>query len=216
MVGFDMLPATCSWDEEWPERLRRGVSSVLRSCGFSHAQWVEHGFDVHHIVAAGLAGAGPARRVLTRWSVSVHHVVNAAIVPRAFHRGQGLHKREFLELVNQRLAAADVFAEALKVHGSFPAGRLIIQKSIQKMGTELVLRSGDALAIQLQAVMAERLMRSAPAVTGVGKLRPARVGARIGRVSRNRDLAREERADRGDASVPGPRRSSLRLAPACP
>lgn len=207
--------AARSLESEWPERLRRGVSSVLRTCGVPRAQWLAQGFDVHHVVAAGLEGAAPGRKVLARWSVSVHSVVNAAIIPRTFHQGQGLHRQDFLDVVNQRLAAADMFAEALKLHGGFGAGRLIMLQTIQKMGSELVLRSGDASALQLQSALQARLILPAPPGAGARQLRPARAAKASVRGSRERGYASGEGADRDDASALGPRRSGFRLAAAC-
>jgi hypothetical protein len=204
-----------SLESEWPERLRRGVSSMLRSCGVPRSEWAAQGLDVHHVVAAGLDGAAPGRRVLARWSVSVHSVMNAAIIPRSFHQGQGLHRHEFLDVVNQRLAAADMFAEGLKMHGGFGAGRLIILQTIQKMGSELVLRSADASAIRLQSALQERLMRPASPGAGARQLRPAGAAKASGRGGRERGYASGEGADRDDASVLGPRRSGFRLAAAC-
>ena len=203
-------------DNEWPERLRRGVWSVLRRCEISRSEWIERGFDVHHIVAAGLDGAAPGRRLLTRWSVSVHSVLNAAIIPRSFHQGQGLHRQEFLQLINQRIAAADMFAEALAQHGGPGAGRLIMVQTIQKIGSELVLRSGDGVAIRLQSTLHDMLTRPAASGGGGGRLRSDGGAHAAARSVRERGRAPEERADRGDATLPGPRRFSFHFAAACP
>lgn len=204
-----------SLDSEWPERLRRGVSSILRSCGVPRAEWLAQGLDVHHVVAAGLDGAGPGRTVLARWSVSVHSVVNAAIIPRSFHQGQGLHRQEFLDVINRRLGAADIFAQALKAHGGFGAGRLIIVETIQKMGSELVSRSGDTVAMRLQAALQDRLRRSGSPGAGGRTLRTAGLAKPTARRGRERGCASAEGADRDDASVLGPRGSDFRLAAAC-
>ena len=90
-----------------------GVHSALQLCQIDQNQWLARELDVHHIVAAGLEGALPGRRLLARWSISVHSVANAAIIPRSFHQGQGLHRQEFLHTINLRLSSAAMFAEAL-------------------------------------------------------------------------------------------------------
>lgn len=208
-------PPVRSLESEWPERLRRGVSSILRDCGVLRAEWLARGFDVHHVVAAGLDGAGPGRIVLARWSVSVHSVVNAAIIPRSFHQGQGLHRQEFLDVVNRRLGAAEMFAEALKAQAGFGAGRLIIVETIQKMGSELVSRCGDARAVRLQAALQERLRRAASPGAGGRTLRTAGLAKPTARKCRERGYASGQGADRDDASVLGPRGSDFWLAAAC-
>ena len=147
----------CSWGRDGSDRLRRSVKRVLRSAGVSCSEWVEHGFDVHHIVAAALDGAEPGRHVLARWSVDIHNVANAAIIPRCFHRGEGLHRYAFLATVNRRLMAADVFAASLRAQAGPRAGRLIIIKTLQKIGIELVLRSDDVLASAIGAAGAGEL-----------------------------------------------------------
>ena len=205
----------CFLDGALSERLRRNVRSALGHLGVSRSEWVERGFDVHHIVAAALEGAGPSRRLFARWSVSVHSIANAAIIPRSFHQGQRLHRVEFLQIVNQRLAAADVFAEALVQHGGRSAGRLIMIKAVQKIGSELVLRSGDGVAIQLQATLHGMLTR--PAALGGGGERLRSDGVNAGaRAVRERGRGLEERSDRDDATLPGPRRSGFQFASACP
>ena len=198
----------------WPERLRRGVRSVLRANGISQSEWAGYGLDVHHIVAAALDGALPGRRVLSRWSLSVHDLCNAAIVPRTFHRGQGLHRQEFLQIINGRVASADVFAEALMRHGGFEAGRLIMIQTIQKIGDELVLRSGDSVALRLQSALQGLLNGSAAAAGNVTRTRPGRTRV-ASRVVREGSRAAGEGADRADATLLGSRRFGVQFAPAC-
>lgn len=207
--------AAFAWDGEWPERLRRSVRRVLRDYGVSRREWVDRGFDVHHIVAAGLEGAAPGRRVLARWSVSVHNVVNAAIIPRAFHRGEGLHRQAFLDVVNRRVASADMLAEALQVRAGFGSGRLIILQTIQKIGTELVLRSGDPLAIRLQAGLQEQVMQAARGAAEVKELRGPAPPSNGRRSSQERRYASVGGADRDDEALLDPRGPGFRLAPAC-
>ena len=122
MIAQEAGRTGCLVENEWPERLRRGVRSALRLCQVGSSEWIAGGYDVHHVVAAGLSGAEPGRRMLARWSISVHSVVNAAIVPRSFHQGHGLHRQEFLHSVNVRLASGAMFAEAILQHGGFTAG----------------------------------------------------------------------------------------------
>ena len=150
-------------DGEWPERLRRSVRSALQRCQIEPSVWFAHELDVHHIVAAGLAGAAPGRMIMARWSISVHSIANAAIVPRSFHRGKGLHRQEFLHIVNLRLSSAALFAEAIVPHGGFAAGRLIMLKTIQKIGIELATRSEDAAAVRLQDALQGLVARSVSA-----------------------------------------------------
>lgn len=216
MSSRDQSAAAQALESEWPERLCRGVRRVLHDCGLSHSEWVAHGFDVHHIVAAGLDGALPARRVMGRWSISVHSVVNAAIIPRSFHQGQGLHRLEFLQLINQRLSSAEMFAEAVMQHGGFGAGRLMMLQTIQKIGSELVLRSGDGVAIRLQSALHRALTRPAEAGHGRAGLRSEVGGAGTGRHVRERSFASGKGSDRGDAAILGSRRSGFQLASACP
>jgi len=211
---------------EWPERLRRGVRSVLKNCGISHSEWVTRGFDVHHIVAAGLDGAAPGRTLLSHWAISVHSVANAAIIPRAFHQGQGLHRLRFLQTVNQRLASADMFAEALSQHGGVAAGRLIMIQTIQKIGNELVLQSGDVVAIRLQAALQGRVTRSPGSGGSGGSLRPDRAGNLPVRHARKQGLTSQgvasqgiasgEGANRGDAPFFDTQRFGFHFAPSCP
>lgn len=203
-------------DGEWPDRLRRGVHSALSLCQVQRDQWLEHGLDVHHIVAAGLDGAGPGRRMLARWSISVHSVVNAAIVPRSFHQGQGLHRQEFLHTVNLRLSSAAMFAEAVLPHGGFAAGRLIMLQTIQKIGIELVTRSEDAAAIQLQGALQNLVARSVSAGGSAGGLRSDDGARPTARNSRKRPPLPGDGARLTSAAVSRPRRPCLQHASACP
>lgn len=210
MVGRNEGTPPGSSESEMPERLRREVRDALRRCGVNRSEWLEHDLDIHHVVAAGLAGAADGRRTLERWRVSVQCVENAAIVPRPFHQGQGLHRQAFLRIVNQRLAAADLFAAALVEHSGFVAGRLIILQTIQKIGTELVLRSGDVVAIRLQAALQSALPRPPGSGGGGAMLSDRRERATRSALERRR--APGEGADGGDASFRGPQRHSVHVA----
>ena len=201
-------------DGEWPDRLRRGVSHALSSCQIEAAEWHARELDVHHIVAAGLDGAAPGRHLLARWSISVHSVVNAAVVPRSFHQGQGLHRQEFLHTINLRLSSAAMFAEAVLPYGGFKAGRLIMLQSVQKIGIELVARSGDAAAIRLQGALQDLVARSTGG--GSGGLR-SNVGARTSlRNSRQRSHTASSGVRVDSVAVPRPRRPCVHHAAACP
>ena len=199
---------------DWPERLRRGVRGALRHYGISKSEWVAHGLDVHHIVAAGLEAASPSRTLLTRWSIGINTAVNAAIIPRSFHQGQGLHRQEFLHIVNQRLAAANMFAEALVRHGGVTAGRLIIIQTIQKIGSELVLRSGDSVAIRLQSTLHDVLTR--PAEEGGGGGGRSDDGRQAtARIVRGRESVLGEGGRRGDKPISRPQRPCFLVSSAC-
>ncbi len=203
-------------DGEWPDRLRRGVRSALQLCDIEREEWLEHGLDVHHIVAAGLDGAGPGRRMLARWSISVHSVVNAAIVPRSFHQGQGLHRQEFLHTVNLRLSSAAMFAEAILPHGGFAAGRLIMLQTIQKIGIELVARSGDAAAVRLQGALQGLVARSATTGGNAGGLRSDDGARPKPRSARKRQAQAGGGARLTSVAVSRPRRPCVQHASACP
>lgn len=209
-LGGELL--SCSWEDEWPDRLRSGVRRVLLKGGISHTEWVRRGLDVHHVVAAGLEAAEPGRMTLARWSVNVHNVVNAAIVPRSFHQSQGLHRQGFVAVVNQRLAAAEMFARALESRAGFAPARLIIVRTIQKIGNELVLRSGDAVAIALQTALQQQTAADVP--SGGGRVRRS-AGRTLGRGGRERANDCAGGADRGDEAVLAARRSGHPLAPIC-
>ena len=201
-------------DGEWPDRLRRGVHNALQLCQLDHNQWLARELDVHHIVAAGLEGALPGRRLLARWSISVHSVTNAAIVPRSFHQGQGLHRQEFLHTINLRLSSAAMFAEAILPHGGFAAGRLIMQQTVQKIGIELVARSSDAAALRLQRALQELFAGSAGGSAGGMR---SDVGARAARrIGRERFHAASSGVRVGSAAVSSPGRPCLQHASACP
>ena len=201
-------------DGEWPDRLRRGVYNALHLCQVDQDQWLARELDVHHVVAAGLDGAQAGRRLLAKWSISVHSVVNAAIVPRSFHQGQGLHRQEFLHAINLRLSSAAMFAEAVLPHGGFSAGRLIMQQTVQKIGIELVARSGDVAALRLQKALQALVARSAAG--GAGGVR-IDVGARTAnRTTRQQFHAASGGARLGSATVPSTRRPCLQHASACP
>jgi len=203
-------------DGEWPDRLRRGVYSALRVCDIERDLWLDHGLDVHHIVAAGLNGAGPGRGVLSRWSISVHSVVNAAIVPRSFHQGQGLHRQEFLHTVNLRLSSAAMFAEAVLPHGGFAAGRLIMLQTIQKIGIEIVSRSEDAAAIRLQGALQDLVARSLSMGGNAGGSRSDDGAKPTVRSGRKRPSQPGGGARLASAPVPRPRRSCLQHVSANP
>jgi hypothetical protein len=210
MSGSGIEFAACSWGREGSDRLRRSVTRVLKDAGVSRSEWVERGFDVHHIVAAALEGAAPGRRVLARWSVDVHNIANGAIIPRSFHQGEGLHRIAFLDVVNRRLLSADMFAARLQAQAGTSAARLIIIKTLQKIGIELVLRSGDVLAFRLQTALqgeAESETERARSVVSTSRTRRSGRGDRVG-------LRATEGADLGDESVRAPRRLGLPLATA--
>ena len=177
--------AATSVDGEWPERLRRGVRIALNRCQIEQSQWFAREFDVHHIVAAGLDGAAPGRRLLARWSISVHSIVNAAIVPRSFHQGQGLHRQEFLHTINLRLSSAAMFC-----------GGCFYRMVVLRLGVSLCFRlyrrlelsllrvSEDAAALRLQNALQVLVTRSASAGGSAGGVRAddgGRVTARSGR-----------------------------------
>ena len=201
---------------EWPERLRRGVCGALQRCHLEQEQWLAREFDVHHIVAAGLDGAAPGRRMLARWSISVHSVANAAIIPRSFHQGQGLHRQEFLRTINLRLSSAAQFAEAVLPHGGFAAGRLIMLQTIQKIGAELVARSDDAAAIRLQDALQAFVTRSATAGVSAGGGRSDDGTRTTARSGRERSHVAPGGARLESAAVSRPRRPGLQHASACP
>ena len=147
-----------------------GTHRACKQCHIDQTQWLARELDVHHIVAAGLAGAAPGRRLLARWSISVHSIVNAAIIPRSFHQGQGLHRQEFLQSINLRLSSAALFAEAVLPHGGFAAGRLIMLQTIQKIGSELVARTGRCCRASVAGRSASSwLLRSASASGSAGR-----------------------------------------------
>ena len=216
MMNRDGVASAGFVESDWPERLRRGVRTVLKRCGISQSEWVTRGFDVHHIVAAGLQGAAPGRALLSRWTVGVHSVANAAIIPRTFHQGQGLHRLRFLQTVNQRLASGDMFAEALSQHGGTTAGRLIMIQTIQKIGNELVLQSGDVVAIRLQAALQGMVTKSPGSGGSGGSLRSEGVGHVPVRHTRRQGVASGEGADRGDAPIFSTKRFGFHIAPSCP
>jgi len=205
----------CSWEGEWPDRLRRSVRRTLRHAGVSRAEWIERGLDVHHVVAAGLEGAAPGRRVVARWSVGVHNVVNAAIIPRSFHQGQGLHRHSFLDVVNRRLSSADAFATGLLPRVGYGSARLIIVKTIQKIGEELVLRSGDVLALRLQAALQDRASVLVAPRVEVEPWPTCGLVAQKGAGGGQGSYGSAEGADLDDEAVFASRGSRLPLAPAC-
>lgn len=214
MAGLGEGLFVCSWEDEWPDRLRVGVRRVLRGAGVSRTEWFERGLDVHHVIAAALDGAAFARSVLGRWRVSVHNVVNAAILPRRFHQGQGLHRQSYLEVVNRRLMSAELMAERLQSDAGFDPARLIIVKTIQKMGNELVFRSGDVVALRLQAALQQQASIERPR-GGPGGSGGQRGKGRVGRAVRERGFVAAGGADRVDEALLAARRPRLSLAPAC-
>lgn len=177
MLGLSKQFAECSPSGRRPDRLRLGVIRVLEHGTVGGAEWSSRELDVHHVVAAALDGARPARAVMTRWDVNIHNVVNAAILPRAFHQRQGLHRQAFLEVVNRKLLSADMLANGIFSRAGFATARLIIVKTIQSMGSELVLRSGDAVAFALQSSLRSRLLT----FEGQGVGRQERCGPSAGR-----------------------------------
>lgn len=209
-----MSPSASFLDSEWPERLRRGVQSVLKRCGVANSEWTAQGYDVHHIVAAGLGGAAPGRAVLARWSVGVHSVANAVVLPRSFHQQEGLHRLAFLQLVNQRLVSAEMFGQALSPHAGSAAGRLIIVQTMQKIGNELVLRSGDAVAIRVQAALQGLASDGAPGGGGSCHVAFGSLSA-SGRRTRKQKCASVEGAERPNAPILGQQRFGFQLATGC-
>ena len=143
----------CSTGRCWPGRLRSRVLHFLRLEVALRREWVMRDLDVHHVVAAGSGSASLARSVLERWGVDIDDLPNAAILPRGFHQRQGLHRHAYLRAVNHKLLSADFFAGRVAGRGGFVAGRLIITKTLQGMGDELVLRSGDLMALRLQGML---------------------------------------------------------------
>ncbi len=217
MLAVSEQFAKCSMLQEWPDRLRLSVLRVLSAGEDQEREWFSREFDVHHVVAAGLDGARQGRLVMSRWGVSIHNAVNAAIVPRSFHQGQGLHRHAFLEAVNQQLMSAEVFAERVALEAGFPTGRLIIVKTIQKMGIELVLRSGDPVALELQRSLQERPTLAGKRLGRVTAERRARMARRAGAALAGADRASPSRvgADRDDEAVLTTRGSRFPLAAAC-
>lgn len=201
-------------DSEWPERLRRGVRSVLKRCGVSSDEWVASGLDVHHIIAAALEGARPGRVVLERWGVGVHSVANAAIIPRSFHQGRGLHRLAFLQQVNQRLVSAEMFADALMRHAGPNAGRLIMVQTIQKIGNELVLQSGDGVAIRLQAAL-QGLATHSPKLGGGSGLSSRGGVSATERNARKQGAASAEGTERTNAPLFGKQRFGFQSLATC-
>ena len=190
-----------SEEDDWPDRLRLGVRRILFETGVSRAQWVKLGLDVHHVVAAGLDAAQPSRVVMARWSVSVHHFSNAAILPRAFHQGQGLHRQAYLEVVNRRLASADAFAEAMEARAGIEPARLIIIKTIQQMGNELVLRSGAAVALKLQSALQQHMLAADAVPERAGRRRSGRSALNGAQSRREPDYGSAGGAGRGDEGL---------------
>ena len=109
--------------------------------------------DVHHVVAAALERARPSREVLGFWGVDVHSVDNAAILPRSFHQGHGLHRGEFLAWVNTRVLAADGVGRAVCAGAGMAMARRIFIDMLQKIGDGLVEGTGDPAAMGLQALL---------------------------------------------------------------
>ncbi len=144
------FPTTC--------RLRRVVWSALQSddqigrLSALDEAWAGL-LDVHHVVAAGLERAAPARVLLATWSVSLNSLANAAVLPRWFHQGRGLHRSFYVEGVNRRLVAADGMASRVGARAGFPAGRRLFLSILRRMGDSLCFETGDALAARLQAAL---------------------------------------------------------------
>lgn len=156
-LGFQLEKATyIGYRSALPERLRTAVLRALRSAD-EPAQLMFTGggsaLDVHHVVAAGLERAAPGRLILRYWQVEVHSVANAAILPRSFHQGQGLHRTSFLEEVNRRVLAADGAARVAGARFGNSVGRRVFIDMLQKLGDSMVTGAGDAFAISLQAIL---------------------------------------------------------------
>jgi hypothetical protein len=106
-----------------------------------------------------------------------------------------------------------MFAEALAKHAGFSSARLIMLQTIQKIGSELVLRSGDVVAIRLQAALQNMLPGSPGSGGGGGELRASQRDRAADRNTRASRRASGEGADRGDATFRGPQRSGFCIAP---
>ena len=213
MAGLGEDLGEGSWEDEWPNSLRAAVRRVLHTAGISRTEWFERGFDVHHVVAAALDGAAFPRSVMGRWRVNLHSPINAAILPRRFHQGHGLHRRSYLEVVNRRLMSAHASAEQLEPRAGFGAARLIIVKTIRNLGNELVLHSGDVLAARLQAALQEQSIE--PPRGGPGRCATDRGRGHAARLARERGCSAAGGADRVDEALLAARRPRLSLAPAC-
>lgn len=186
-------------NEQWPDRLRLSVLRTLAQQAGRRCDLLSD-LDVHHVVAGGLEWARPARVVLARWSISINDVANAAILPRRFHQQEGLHRRGFLDVINRRMLNADRLASGVGRQVGKAGARLIITKTIQNMGDELVLRSGDRLASQLQEVIREQsrvLEWVARGMESVGPV-PLQKAPRVGRRGLGAGLRLRMRADDGN------------------
>lgn len=212
MPGLGDGFSVCSWGDEWPNSLRAAVRRVLRRAGVSRTEWFERGLDVHHVVAAGLDGAAFARSVMGRWQVNVHDVANAAVLPRRFHQGRGLHRQSYLDVVNRRLMSAEALAYRLQSDAGFNAARLIIVKTIQSMANQLVFQSGDAVVGRLQATLQEFANTERP--PGPGGSGTERGNGRAAPSGRARTSIGVRGADRVDETSLAARRPRLSLATA--
>jgi len=91
--------------------------------------------------------------MLRHWQVEVHSTVNAAILPRSFHQGHGLHRGPFLEEVNRRMLTADGVARMVAVKLGHSAARHVFIDMLKKLGDSIVAGTSDPVAISLQAVL---------------------------------------------------------------
>lgn len=165
MVGAELKPAVetgdgfhVGWkDRGGTRRLRRVVFSTLRSVGAGREVGLDEGWagliDVHHVVAVSLERAAPARELLSAWSVALDGPSNAAMLPRWFHQGHGLHRSSYVEGVNRRLVAVDGMARRVRLLAGAVAGRRIFLQALCQMGDALCFETGDAGAATLQVAL---------------------------------------------------------------
>ncbi len=139
-----------------PERLRMAVLRALRSVEEPRELPFLAGgapLDVHHVVAAGLERAGSSRLMLRAWSVDIHSVANAAILPRSFHQGRGLHKGCYLDSVNRQIMLADGAARRVAIKAGDSEGRRVFIDMLQKLGDSIVAGAADPVATSLQRIL---------------------------------------------------------------
>lgn len=165
MVGAELGPAAEAGDgfgaahagAGGMRRLRRVVFSTLRSLEGGRAFGLEEGLagliDVHHVVAASIERAAPARALLSAWSVALDGPSNAAMLPRWFHQQHGLHRSSYIEGVNRRLVAADGMARRVRSRAGASEGRRLFRQALCAMGDALCFETGDVGAASLQAAL---------------------------------------------------------------
>ena len=138
-------------------RLRRVVFSTLRSVEggriFGFEEGLARSIDVHHVVAASLERAAPARALLNAWSVALDGPSNAAMLPRWFHQRHGLHRSPYVEGVNRRLVAIDGMARRVLLRAGAAEGRRLFIQALCAMGDALCFETGDVGAASLQAAL---------------------------------------------------------------